>query len=184
MLLVLWIHDLPKVSGLGSLLDALKCLMWVARWHVNEGKIDFAIVEWIFENEIHPDHRKSPFLKVRLWCFVNQHPELVLPHLEAPELDGRDHDAQAQQRSPYRIMSKWLPNSHAFTIDRDANQPVTNPLEIGYCRMLELRVAVWADDKQVAWVMADLWVKMVYFKVRSAIPFFEAKRTKLTPPIM
>ena len=50
--------------------------------------------------------------------------------------------------------------------------------------MLELSVAVRTDDQQVARVMADLWVNMVYFKVGFAVPFFESERTKLTFPIM
>jgi hypothetical protein len=99
-------------------------------------------------------------------------------------LGGRNHNAQAQQGSPYRIMSKRLPNSHPFTIDRHAHQPVTGPLEIGYCRMLELSVTVWTDDQQVAWVVAHIWVKMMYFKVRFTVPFLESERTKLTLPIM
>jgi len=32
-------------------------------------------------------------------------------------------------------------------------------------------------------MMADPWVKVVYFKVRFAVPFFESERTKLTLPI-
>src|SRR5712692_3315225 len=60
MLLVMWIHALPKLSGLGSLPDAFKRLTCVLRWHVDEGKIDFFVVERIVENEIHSDHRGSP----------------------------------------------------------------------------------------------------------------------------
>jgi hypothetical protein len=60
MLLVIWIHHLPKLSGLGSLLNARNRLIWVWRWHVNERKIDFGIVERVFENEIYSDHRKLP----------------------------------------------------------------------------------------------------------------------------
>ena len=71
--------------------------------------------------------------------------------------------------------SKRLPNSEALTIDYHADQPVAGPLETGYCRMLELSVTVWTDDQQVTWVMADPWVKMVYFKVGFAVPFFESE---------
>ena len=81
-------------------------------------------------------------------------------------------------------MSKRLPNSEAFGIDRHANQPVTGPLEIGYFRMLELSVTVWTHYQQVTWVVADLWVKMVYFKVQFAVPFFKSERAKLTLPLM
>jgi hypothetical protein len=81
-------------------------------------------------------------------------------------------------------MGKRLPNSHAFTVDRRTNEPVTGPLEIGHCRMLELSVAVWTENQQVSWVVADVRVKMVYFKVRFAVPFFESEKTKLTFPIM
>ena len=75
-------------------------------------------------------------------------------------------------------MCKRLPDSYALGIDRHANQPVTGPLEMGYDRVLELRVTVWTDDQQVSGVMAHLWVKMVYFKVRFAIPLFKSERTK------
>ena len=40
------------------------------------------------------------------------------------------------------------------------------------------------STRKVAWVMADLWVKMMYFKVRFAVSFFESEGTNLTPPIM
>ncbi len=58
-------------------------------------------------------------------------------------------------------MCKRLPNSNALTIDHDADQPVTGPPEIAYHRMLELSVTIRADDQQVTWVMADLWIKVV-----------------------
>ncbi len=74
-------------------------------------------------------------------------------------------------------MSKRLPDSNAFSVDRDANQPDTRPLGIGYCRVLELSMAVWTDDEEVTWVMTNLWVKMMYFKVRFTVAFFECERT-------
>jgi hypothetical protein len=74
-------------------------------------------------------------------------------------------------------MRKRLPNGHAFAIDRHANQPVPSPLEIRHCRMLELSMAVWTQDEQVTWMMSDFWVKMMYFKVRFAVAFFEGERT-------
>ena len=81
-------------------------------------------------------------------------------------------------------MSERLPNSDALTINHHSNQPVSSPLEIGYCRTLELSVAVRTEDQQVTWVMADFWVKMMDLKVRVAIAFFESERAKLTPPFM
>lgn len=81
-------------------------------------------------------------------------------------------------------MSKRLPNNEVFTVNRYAHQPITGPFEIGYFRMLELSMTVWTEDQQIGWVMADLGIKMVYFKVRLAVPFFECERTKLTLPIM
>ncbi len=81
-------------------------------------------------------------------------------------------------------MRKRLPNSHALAIYHYGHQPVTSPFKIGYGRMLELGVAVWAEHKQVGWVMADIGVKMVYFKVRFPVLFFESERTKLTLSVM
>ena len=81
-------------------------------------------------------------------------------------------------------MSKRLPNSDSFSIDGHANQPITRPLKIGYYRMLELSMTVRTDDQEVSWVMANLWVKMVYFKVRLAVPFFESEATKLALSII
>lgn len=81
-------------------------------------------------------------------------------------------------------MGKRLPNSDAFAVDRRSHEPIAGPLEIGHCRMLELSVAVWAENQQVTWVVADLGVKMMYFKVWLAVPFLEGKKTKLTLPIM
>jgi len=81
-------------------------------------------------------------------------------------------------------MSKRLPNSDPFAIDCHADEPVTRPPEVSYPRMLELSVTVWAEHQQVTWVMADLWLKMVYFKVRFTVRFFESEGTHLTPSIM
>src|SRR5207245_8327301 len=81
-------------------------------------------------------------------------------------------------------MRKRLPNSDAFTVDRRTNEPITGPLEVGHFGMLELSVAVWTENKQVTWVVADLGVQMMYFKIRFAVPFFESEKTKLTLPIM
>ena len=81
-------------------------------------------------------------------------------------------------------MGKRLSNSDAFTVDRRTNEPIADPLEIGHSGMLELSVAVWTENKQVTWVVADLRVKMVYFKVRLAVPFLESEKTKLTLPVM
>ncbi len=81
-------------------------------------------------------------------------------------------------------MGKRLPNSDAFTIDRHSDEPVDGKLEICHCCMLESSVTVWANDQQVGRVMTDLWVKMVYFKVRFAVPFFESEQTKLTLPLI
>jgi len=50
--------------------------------------------------------------------------------------------------------------------------------------MLELGMTVRTDNQQVAWVMADVWVKMMYFKVSFAVPFFESEGTKLALPIV
>ena len=50
--------------------------------------------------------------------------------------------------------------------------------------MLELSMTVRTDDQEVSWVMANLWVKMVYFKVRLAVPFVESEATKLALPNM
>ena len=77
-----------------------------------------------------------------------------------------------------------MPNSDSLTIDHHSNQPVARPLEIGYCRVLELSVTVRTEDQQVTWVMADFWVKMMDLKVRVAVPFLERERAKLTPPFM
>ena len=81
-------------------------------------------------------------------------------------------------------MGKRLPNGDTFTVDRRTDEPTTGPLEIGHCRMLELSVAVWTENQQVTWVVADLGVKMVYFKVRLSVPLLEGERAKLTSPIV
>jgi len=81
-------------------------------------------------------------------------------------------------------MRKRLSNGHAFTIDRNANQPVPSPLEIRHCRMFELSVTVWTEDEEIAWVMTDLWIKMMYFKVRFTVAFIECERTYLTLSVM
>ena len=99
-------------------------------------------------------------------------------------MGDRKHNAQSREGSPYWIMSKRLPNSNTFTIDGQPDEPSTHKLEIGYCCMLELSMAVCTDNQQVIGMMADVWVKMVYLKVRFAIPFFESERTKLTLPIV
>ena len=82
------------------------------------------------------------------------------------------------------MMRKRLPNKDAFAINHHTNEPVTGPLEIRYRCMLELSVTIWTDDQQVTGVMANVWVEMVYFKVRFAVPFFECERTKLTLPMV
>jgi hypothetical protein len=74
-------------------------------------------------------------------------------------------------------MRKRLPDGQPFTIDRGANQPVPSPPEIRHCRVLELSVTVWTEDEEVAWVMTDLWVEMMYFKVRFTVAFFEREGT-------
>ncbi len=81
-------------------------------------------------------------------------------------------------------MSERLSNGQTLTVDRHADEPVTSPPEIAHCRVLQLSMAVCADDEQVTRVMADLWVKMMYFKVWFAVSFFKGERTKLTLPIM
>ena len=99
-------------------------------------------------------------------------------------MGGHNHDAQGQQGSPYGIMSKRLTNSDTFTINCDANKPIACPFEIGYCRMLEFSVTVWTDNQQVTRVMANLWVKMMYFKVGVTVSFFESERAKLALSIV
>jgi hypothetical protein len=54
---VIWIHALPKFPRVGSLLNALKCPMWISCRNVSEGEIDFGIIERVFKNEIYSDHR-------------------------------------------------------------------------------------------------------------------------------
>lgn len=81
-------------------------------------------------------------------------------------------------------MSERLTNRHTLTVDSDANEPVTSPPEVRYCRILELSVTVCTHDQQVTWVMADFRVKMVDLKVRFAVSFFESEGAKLTLPIM
>jgi hypothetical protein len=99
-------------------------------------------------------------------------------------LGGCEHHNEPQQRSPDRIVRKGLSNSDAFPVDRDTYQPDTNPPEISHFCVLELSVTVRTQDEQVAWVMADLGIKMMYFEVWLAVPFLESERTKLTLPIM
>lgn len=99
-------------------------------------------------------------------------------------MDGRNQDAQSQERSSYRIMSKRLPDENTFPVDHHADQPAPDPLEIGYRRMLELSVTVRTDNEQVTWMMSDIRVKVMYFKIRFAVAFFESERTKLTLPIV
>jgi len=81
-------------------------------------------------------------------------------------------------------MRKRLPNDRALAIDRNGNQPVPCPLEVRYSSVLELSVTIWTEDEQVGWVMTDLWVKMMYFKVRLTIAFFECKRAQLALSIV
>jgi hypothetical protein len=81
-------------------------------------------------------------------------------------------------------MSKRLPNRETFAIDPPADEPVTSPPEIGYRSMLELGVAVWAEDQEITWVVADLRVEMMYFEIRFAVPFFKSERTDLTFPVV
>ena len=83
MLLVIWIHLLPKLSGLGSLLNALKRFTWISRRHVNEGKVDFCIVQRIFKNEIYSDHRRSPFSGSAF---------AILPDEQTPNSSDPNHD--------------------------------------------------------------------------------------------
>ena len=81
-------------------------------------------------------------------------------------------------------MGERLPNRHAFTVDRHANEPVTSPSEICHSRMLELSVTIWTYHQQIVWVMADFWIEMVYLKVWFAISFFERERAELTLTIV
>ena len=81
-------------------------------------------------------------------------------------------------------MSERLPNRETLAIDHHADQPVTSPPEIGYRSMLELGVAVWAQDQEVTWVVADLWVEMMYLEIRFAVPFYKSERTELTFPVV
>jgi hypothetical protein len=61
------------------------------RWHVNERKVDFAIVKRIFKNEIYSDHRK-PLSKVSVWSLPNQGSEIALTDQETPDLGGHNHE--------------------------------------------------------------------------------------------
>ena len=97
---------------------------------------------------------------------------------------GRNHNAQTQQGPPYRVMSERLPNRETLAIDRHADQPVPGPPEVGYRGMFELGVAVRAQDEEITWVEAHLWVEMMYFEIRLAVPLFESERTELTSPVV
>ncbi|HLJ13862.1 MAG TPA: hypothetical protein VKV15_05150 [Bryobacteraceae bacterium] len=99
-------------------------------------------------------------------------------------MDDYSRNTQGQQASPNRIVSKRLPNGEVFTIDRQADEPAIGPFKISYDRMLQLSVTVWTDNQQVTRMMANLRVKMVYFKVRLSIPLLEGERAKLTSPIV
>src|SRR5580704_3367828 len=50
--------------------------------------------------------------------------------------------------------------------------------------MLELSMAIWADNEQVIRVVTDLWIKMVNFKVRLTVALLKGKGTELTLPLM
>ncbi len=71
----------------------------------------------------------------------------MLSQHDASDLDKRNHKTQGQQASPNRIVSKRLPNSDTFSIDRQPNEPAIGPFEIGYNRMLQLSVTVWTDKQ-------------------------------------
>src|SRR5208282_434837 len=43
---------------------------------------------------------------------------------------------------------------------------------------------VWAQDQEITWVVADLWVEVMYFEIRLAVPFFKSERTELTSPFV
>jgi hypothetical protein len=101
-----------------------------------------------------------------------------------PEPGGRNHNDQPQQGSSDRIMRKRLPDGDPSPIDCDTYQPDANPLEICDCCVLELSVAVWTEDEEIAWVMAHFGVEMMYFKVRFAASFFEGERAKLALSIV
>jgi hypothetical protein len=98
---------------------------------------------------------------------------------DMPESSGCNHNDQPQQGSSDRIVRKRLPDGDPSPIDCDTYQPDANPLEICDLCVLELSVAVWTEDEEIAWVMADFRVEMMYFKVRFAASFFEGERAKL-----
>ena len=81
-------------------------------------------------------------------------------------------------------MRKGLAHSNPLPINCDTHELDTNPLKIRHCRVFELSVAVRAQDEEVAWVVANLRIKMVYFKVRFAVPFLESERAKLALSVM
>jgi hypothetical protein len=83
----------------------------------------------------------SLLLKIRFLERIG-HTALALLRYQTPDLEGRNHNAPAQQGSPYRVMCKRLPNREAFTVDHHTNQPVASPLEIAYRRVFELSVTV------------------------------------------
>jgi hypothetical protein len=76
-------------------------------------------------------------------------------------------------------MCERLSNYDALAIDHDANKPDAKPFEVCHRRVLELSMAVRAQEEQVAWVVTDLRVEMMYFEVRFVVPFLESEGTKL-----
>jgi len=56
MFLAIWIENPPKLSRVGSVMNASKRLVRVSRWHIGKRQINAGIVERIFEDKIYSDH--------------------------------------------------------------------------------------------------------------------------------
>jgi hypothetical protein len=76
-------------------------------------------------------------------------------------------------------MCERLSNYDTLAIDHDGDKPDAKPFEVCHHRVLELSMAVRAQQQQVAWVVTDLRIEMMYFEVWFAAPFFEGESTKL-----
>ncbi len=81
-------------------------------------------------------------------------------------------------------MSEWLPNRNTLAVYRHSDQPATGEPQIAYGRMFKLSVTVWANDKEISWVVANFRIKVMYLEVRVATSFFKSERTELALPVM
>ena len=122
------------------------------------------VVLRIFEDEIYSNHGIARFLA----------------RYRAP--DGWKHGGynEREQLDFGCLPKEWLAHGDSPTINSQRGKPNSVPFQVSHHSVFELGMAVWANDEQIRWVMADGWFQMMYFEIRLAVSLLESKGTQLT----